>query len=158
MRNHSSHTGVQVKESRLNDSNISFQTDRESECLSDRPCHPSPKGTETLSVDKPASKTAKSKRSRQVEFALDSEAISPVNQFTNKTNITEAESLRKAKRKRKTEIPTDTASNENSGIVSEGRVVKKRFEESSLADGLLEKPLEDYKFLVGTTHRDNQKY
>ena len=55
-------------------------------------------------------------------------------------------------------IPTDTASNDKSGIVSEGRVVKKRFEESSLADGLLEKPLEDYKFLVGTTHRDNQKY
>ena len=54
------------------------------------------------------------------------------------------------------EIPTDTASNVDSGIVSEGRVVKKRFEESSLTDGLLEKPLENYKFLVGTTHRDNE--
>ena len=46
-----------------------------------------------------------------IEFVSDSEAISPINQITNKTNITETESLRKAKRKRKTEIPTDTASN-----------------------------------------------
>jgi hypothetical protein len=112
--------------------------------------------TNNLSVDKPATKTAKSKRSRQVEFASDLKAISPVNQSTNNPNITEAESIRRAKRKRKTEIPTDTASNDESGIVSEGRVVKKRFEESSLTDGLLEKPLENYKFLVGTTHRDNE--
>ena len=156
LRNHSSRTGVQVKDSRLNDTNISFRADRNSDCLPDRSCHPIQKGTEILSVDKPASKTAKSKRSRQVEFASEEETISPVNQFTNNPNITEAESINKAKRKRNTEIPTDTASNGDSGIVSEGRVVKKRFEESSLADGLLEKPLENYKFLVGTTHRDNE--
>jgi hypothetical protein len=63
LRDHSSRTGVQVKDSRLNDNNISFQADRESDCLSDRSCHPTPKGTETLSVDKPETKTAKSKRS-----------------------------------------------------------------------------------------------
>ena len=43
-----------------------------------------------------------------------------------------------------------------SGIVSEGRVVKKSFEDLSTADGLLEKQLEDYKFLMGTTHSDNE--
>ena len=156
LRNHSSRTGVQVKDSRLNDNNISFRADRESDCLSDRSCHPTQKGTDTLSVDKPATKTAKSKRSRQVEFASDSEAISPVNRFTNNLNITEAESTNRAKRKRKMEIPTDTARNVDSGIVSEGRVVKKRFEESSLTNGLFERPLEDYEYLIEITHRDNE--
>ena len=76
LRNHSSRTGVQVKDSRLNDTNISFQADRESDCLSDRPCHPTPKGAVPLSVDKPETKTAKSKRSIQVEFVSAPETIS----------------------------------------------------------------------------------